>query len=103
MDDVIRLLTSTITKDDEGVQHTTVSGRDVFCKVQSVTRAEFFGAGRSGLNPEYVFTVFRGDYAGESLLDFHGRTYAIYRTYLTDDDYMELYAERKGGTNGRSE
>jgi hypothetical protein len=50
------------------------------------------------LNPEYVFTVFFADYEDETVCEFHGKRYAIYRTYH-DGDQMELYAERKGGTN----
>lgn len=100
MDDTVLLVTVGKTQDDYGVERQSTSSREVFCKVSSVTRSEFFGAGRSGLNPELVFTVFRGDYSGEPLIRYHGRDYSIYRTYMTDDDYLELYAQRKGGTNG---
>lgn len=75
--------------------------REVFCQVSSVTRQEFFDGGRNGLNPSFVFRVFAGDYCGEELCEYEGRPYSIYRTYLSDSDYMELYAERKGGTNGK--
>jgi hypothetical protein len=46
-------------------------------------------------------TMFNGDYQGETMLEFNGRTYAIYRTYLDRNDNLELYVERKGGTNGK--
>lgn len=74
---------------------------EVFCERQSVSRSEFFNAGRNGLNPQYVFTVFAGDYEGQSECKYDGQMYSIYRTYLTDSDYIELYVERKGGTNGK--
>ena len=51
--DVINLYADTITYDEYGVAKKTRTERSVFCKVDSVTRAEFFDAGRSGLNPEY--------------------------------------------------
>ena len=44
--------------------------------------------------------MFAADYAGESVIEYEGKTYAVYRTYRTDADYIELYVERKGGTNG---
>lgn len=99
--EVITLLSSEITKDENGVEHETLTRRDVFCQVDSVTRSEFFDAGRSGLNPEFRFTLFAGDYQGEELAEYKGRTYAVYRTYFARTDVLELYVERKGGTNGK--
>lgn len=75
--------------------------KDVFCQVGSVSRSEFFEAGRNGLNPELVFSMFAGDYDGERVCEFRGDRYSIYRTYLGRNDTLELYVERKGGTNGK--
>lgn len=98
---VIKLISSTKTQDNNGVWRETLTERQVFCNVSSVTASEFFEGGRNGLNPEYRMTMFNGDYQGETMLKFNGRTYAIYRTYLDRNDNLELYVERKGGTNGR--
>lgn len=98
---VIKLISSTKTQDNNGVWRETLTERQVFCDVSSVTASEFFEGGRNGLNPEYRMTMFNGDYQGETMLKFNGRTYAIYRTYLDRNDNLELYVERKGGTNGR--
>jgi hypothetical protein len=51
------------------------------------------------LNPEFKFTMFFGDYSVESIVEYQGKTYAVYRTYLRRTDIIELYVERKGGTN----
>ena len=101
MDNVIKLLSAIEYKDDYGVTRQTYVAREVMCQVDSVTRAEFFDGGRSGLNPQFRMTMFRGDYEGESKVEFEGKTYAVYRTYMTDFDYIELYVERRGGTNGK--
>lgn len=98
---VIKLISSTKTQDENGVWRETLSRRQVFCNVSSVTASEFFEGGRNGLNPEFRMTIFAGDYQGETMLEFNGKTYAIYRTYLDRNDNLELYVERKGGTNGR--
>ena len=98
---VITLLSATKTQDQFGVWRETLTERDVFCQVDSVTASEFFNGGRNGLNPEYRMTMFFGDYAGETMLRYNGITYAVYRTYQRRDDVIELYVERKGGTNGR--
>ena len=101
MDAVLILVGKTRTQDEFGMWQDTPARRQIFCQVESVTRAEFFDGGRNGLNPEFQFTVFAGDYAGETVCQYDGKPYAIYRTYrVPGTDYMELYAERKGGTNG---
>ena len=98
--DVLTLINQSRTQDDFGRWISTNTTRDVFVQVDSITQAEFYDAGRIGLNPEYRFRLFNGDYDGEELCEFHGQRYAIYRTYLRRDDTLELYVERTGGTNG---
>jgi len=103
MDDVIELVARTYAKNDYGVEVWTETSREVFAKVRSVSRMEFFDGGRNGLNPEYVMDVFAGDYDGESICIYAGKRYSIYRVYKSSEsDYVELYVERKGGTNGTS-
>lgn len=89
-------------QDDTGVWNDTRVTRDIFCQVNSVSRDEFFQGGRSGLNPEYQFTAFAADYHGETECIYKGKPYTIYRTYLGRNDTIELYAERRGGSNGNS-
>lgn len=100
MDAVLTLIKETPYKDSNGVQRVTRTSRNVFCEKKSITRNEFFSAGRNGLNPEMMFTVFHADYDGERKCEFEGKKLAIYRTYGGDGDYIELYAQREGGTNG---
>ena len=100
MDDTLILFTTTYEKDKYGQQVPVNIEKEVFCKRASVGRNDFYNAGRNGLNPQFVFTIFKGEYEGESMCKYNGLTYYIYRTYETDDDYIELYVERKGGTNG---
>ena len=99
--DVIFLIEEVIQQDEYGVWQTTTKERKVYCQVDSVTRNEFFEAGRNGLNPEFRFTVFSGDYKDERIVKYKGKTYGIYRTFISRTDTIELYAERKGGTNGK--
>lgn len=103
MDDVLTLIRQKDAVEDEyGImQPSEWEKTEVFCQVHSITRAEFFEGGRNGLNPQYRFTMFHGDYSGERLVEYEGETYAVYRTYRTDDDYIELYVQREGGANGQ--
>ena len=98
---VITLVATTRTQDDYGRWVAEETKRDVFCQVDSVARSEFFDAGRNGLNPEFRFRVFFGDYNGEQLVIYDGKYYSVYRTFHGKTDEIELYVERKGGTNGK--
>lgn len=102
MDDTLTLLSYTRTQDANGIwRESAPTKKEVFCKWDSINRNEFFQGGRTGLNPEFVFIIAAVDYDGERECIFRDNSYSIYRTYRTDDDYMELYVQRKGGTNGK--
>lgn len=102
MDDILYLVSQKQVRDATGIYKAVTENTMVYCKVASVSRSEFFEGGRNGLNPEYQFTVFAGDYHGESVCRYRDKSYAIYRTYIVPGtDYIELYAQREGGTNGK--
>lgn len=101
--EVITLLSTTKTQNDFGVWEETVTSKDVFCQVDSVTRQEFFEGGRNGLNPEFRMTMFFGDYDGERELIYKGKPFSVYRTFHGRTDTIELYVERKGGSNGKTD
>jgi len=96
---VLTLVDESQQQDEYGILRTTTTNRDVYCQVKSIMQSEFYEAGRNGLNPEYEFDMFAGDYEGERTCIYDGQQYGIYRTYITRNDTIELYAERKGGTN----
>lgn len=93
----IELVVETWERDAYGVNQKTETYREIYANVQSVNRAEFFEGGRNGFNPEYVMTVFFGDYGGEKVLRYEGTRYTIYRTYQRRNDELELYVERREG------
>lgn len=71
--------------------------RTVFCRVESISRAEWYDAGRSGRKPQYKLTLLRYDYADEPVAALNGVRYSVYRTYLGKGETMELYLEEKAG------
>lgn len=78
----------------------TQTTRDVFARMSSVDRSEFYAGGESGFRPEMRFLVFQAEYRGESVLIWNGKAYAVYRTYLvpgTDD--LEVYVQREVGVH----
>lgn len=97
MSDVLKLISVTYEKDEIGQQIPVETERKVFCSVESVGQREWFEAGRSGLKAEYRAEMFAPEYKGESLCEYDGSRYGIYRTYRTSKDSIQLYLERKAG------
>ena len=98
---VIDLIVTAYTKDTLGQYTYASTKRTVFAKCTSVSQTEWFEGGRIGLNPQYRFTLFAGDYAGEKELEYNGTRYTIYRTYYASGDIVELYTEEKRGTEAK--
>lgn len=99
-DDVITLVKQTAASslDEYGQETFTETTRQVFCKVTSANRAEFFEARQTGLEPEYVFVTQPTNYEGEKILTYEGVRYQIYRTYRRGADELELYAQKQVGS-----
>lgn len=100
---VINLIGVARTQDSRGVWRSEETEKEVYAQVESVTQREFFEGGRNGLNPEFKFTMFAYDYNNEPIVEYNSNRYSVYRTYLTRNDMIELYVERKGGTNGKND
>lgn len=96
LDDVCTLIRYKIQQNDRGIEHRAETRREIFCRVSSVKRAEYFSAGQDGLRPEYMFTAAAIEYDNEKLLEYNGEMLAIYRTYL-NGDAIELYTKRETG------
>ena len=101
--DVIYLVSTSYAENQYGVLIGTDQERKVYCNVASVSQREWFEGGRNGLNPEYKFTMFEFDYNGEKVVKYRDEYYTIYRTYMTGNDEIELYAERKQGNVKRDD
>lgn len=105
-DDVINLVAVTPTGqyDEYGQELFDTSTRQVFCKVTSATRGEYFQARQTGLEPEFIFTTQPTNYNGENILEYgtdaqgKPQRYSIYRTYRRGIDELELYAQKQVGS-----
>lgn len=99
MDSIAYLIKQRITTDEIGQQiETDEKQTPIFIEVQSVSRSEFYNAGREGLMPEFVFVTAAVNYSGEDTVDFAGQRFTIYRTYRSGgSDQIELYVQKKTG------
>jgi len=92
--DVIQLITETASA--HGVHESiTETAREVMCTVKSVSRSEYYNALNAGINPTFVFYLtLSDDYHGERVVRYKGLKYRVVRTYMTDDDGIEITVER---------
>ena len=76
--------------------------RNVFCSISSVRATENFAGVQAGFKPVLRAKLAdRIDYQGESMCEYDGVGYEIYRTYYTGDQHgIELYLQRRAGKNG---
>lgn len=94
---VIYLLEEGYDQDCYGVIRTERESHKVFAKLSSVSGQEWFEGGRNGLNPQFRFTLFSGDYNGEHLVEYEDKIYTVYRTFNPSVDQIELYTELRKG------
>ena len=95
--DVIDLISTVQTVDDYGVQQTVETSARTYARIKSASQSEFFNGGRNGLNPQLVFVIHAEEYSDQETALYSNKRYSIYRTFLRDDGYIELYAEYRKG------
>lgn len=65
-----------------------------FCRVESVTRNEFYRAKENGLEPVFVFVLSEyADYHGEKIVIYKCARYRVARSYVNGHS-VELVVER---------
>ena len=91
MNDVCKLISTTITKDEIGNSIEKETSKDVFCKISSVTSNEFFKSAQIGLKAELKITIWLKDYSKEVIVEIEHIRYKVYRAYKKSADVIELY------------
>lgn len=102
MNDVLTLVQRTLAADGFTVEKET--RKDVFCRLDSVSRSEFYQAQATDLRPELVFVLTDYlEYDGEYLCIFDSVWYRVIRTYRTGQE-LEIVVQRASreevGVNG---
>jgi SPP1 family predicted phage head-tail adaptor len=98
LDDVCYLLTvTTVGKDELDQSIEAIQERPVFCTKTSISRAEFVGAGQLGYKPKIQILINSDEYDEETKLKYEDKLYSVYKTFMRDDGYTELYCEVKLG------
>ena len=77
------------------------SSRTVFCTVKSIGMQEAYQAMGIGLSPELkVILAHDFEYDGEPIAELCGVRFKILRTYITEQDGIELTLQRIKGNAG---
>lgn len=98
---LVYLIKETKTRDKNGVYQTETVRRPVYADVRSATAQDYFSGAQIGLRPDLTFSLFRYDYEDEEMVEYAGRVYAVYRTYIgRQGDTIELHTEKRVGRNG---
>jgi SPP1 family predicted phage head-tail adaptor len=96
----IDLITITTEKDDlNQVVEKLRTSATVMAEIDSVTKSEFYEAGRLGFQPDFRATIYDFEYTDEPIVKWNGKLYSVYRTYyINGADRVELYCTERGGT-----
>lgn len=90
---IIKLLSVTVTKDTIGNQVTTTSERTIYANEYYVGGKEFYDAAVAGLRPEKQFEIYSYEYANEPKLKHNDITYNVIRTEARGDK-LRITCER---------
>lgn len=95
---IISLISATQSTDTIGQIVNAGTPTNVFARISSIDRTEWYNAGKNKMNPQMRATVKSFEYSGEREVEIDGIKYGVYRTYnVPGTDDTELYLEEKGG------
>ena len=93
----IALISIEYEQDDLGEWTEVQTKKEVFALIGSVSMSEFYQAGLQGFKPDFRFAIWRTEYSNEELVEYNGKIFNVYRTYIRDDGRIELYVNEKKG------
>jgi SPP1 family predicted phage head-tail adaptor len=93
----VKLISQTEVYNEMGIPTITETKTTVIGNFSTVSAQEFFRGGEMGIKPEFIVKIWANEYNGETLLEFGGKRYIIYRMYLEDSGRCELYCQKDVG------
>ena len=94
LDDVCTLISQVTTgKDPLGQPIIEEKLFMVFCSKLSITRAEHATAGQLGFKPDMVLIVDSDSYDEEKYIDYYGKKFTVYKSFMRMDGFTEIYCE----------
>jgi SPP1 family predicted phage head-tail adaptor len=94
LDDICTLVSKTTTgKDELGQPILEEKYYMVFCSKLSITRGEHAIAGQLGFKPDMLLIVDSDSYDDEKYVDYYGKRFTIYKSFMRIDGFTEIYCE----------
>lgn len=91
LNDTIKLIDVTVTKDADGYEVINETLAEVKCASgNGITRAEFYEAYKAGLKLSAAFELWGCDYSGQKEIEHHGKRYKVERAFPLTDGAVQL-------------
>lgn len=101
--EIIYLVSVTYENDEYGRELETKKKRKVRADKSGSYASEYNAAGQNGLKlTDFMFTIQKRSYHDETIVEYKGKQYGIYRTYPPSDDLIELHLTDRAGMNGNN-
>ena len=93
--ELITLLTITLSTNDIGDMVETVTEKEVFADIRSIGMKETYESMAVGLKPEYTFVLADYyDYDDQQDIEYNNNKYKVLRTYKKNTNELEIVVTR---------
>ena len=90
MDEIIYLLQNTTEVNSKGDVINKITEVKRYAEIQSIGQNQSYQAAAVGLKPNFTAVIWKFEYNNEAYLKYHDIQYKITRTYIKDDEKIEL-------------
>ena len=90
MDEIIYLLQNTTEVNSKGDVINRITEVKRYAEIQSIGLNQSYQAAAVGLKPNFTAVIWKFEYNNEAYLKYHDIQYKITRTYIRDDEKIEL-------------
>lgn len=100
VDKIIYLLQNKVEKNSMGDVINKVEEVMRFAEIKSIGQRQSYQAAAVGLKPEFTCIIWKFEYNDEEYLKYQGKQYKITRTYIRDDEKIELTCSSQVNNEG---
>lgn len=90
MDKIVYLLQNKTYTNSMGDVINTIEEVKRYVEIESIGQRQSYQAAAVGLKPEFTCIMWKFEYNDEEYLKYKGKQYKITRTYIRDDEKIEL-------------
>lgn len=95
MDKIIFLLQNQAESNSAGDVINVITKKKRIAEIQSIGQNQSYQAAAVGLKAQFTAIIWNVEYNNEEYLEYQGKQYKITRTYIRDDERIELTCSSK--------